>query len=253
MWNQSMHFISSETITLKIQIAWWSRAIHCDLQPPQKSPLTTTTHTHAHRLQHTPHECRSVPRACKSPSEPQASVPVQTPFTSPPSSSNTPLNPHFLHSVTSYHGQHSETQNYLQSFWPLLDSGLVQWVWRWGRHLAGEETAAVSVLSECMNAAHLLHYLLCLNLYFAYQTDGEAPLATRHVGLGILQRWTNRAGRSTAPGHRQASVPSKVCFAGVQNSAEIGSFEPFHSLQIDVECPAPSGHSIPLPNMKPAA
>lgn len=36
MWNETMQFISSEAITLKIKIAWWSRAIHCDMQPPQK-------------------------------------------------------------------------------------------------------------------------------------------------------------------------------------------------------------------------
>lgn len=38
MWNESMQFISSEAITLKIEIAWWSRAIHCDMQPPWKIP-----------------------------------------------------------------------------------------------------------------------------------------------------------------------------------------------------------------------
>ncbi len=37
-----------------------------------------------------------------------------------------PFSPHFLHSVTSYRSPHDKTQDYLQSPWPLFDSGLVQ-------------------------------------------------------------------------------------------------------------------------------
>lgn len=73
-------------------------------------------------------------------------------------------------------------------------------------------------------------------LRFTHQADGGAPLAIRHVRLGILQRWTNRAGRSATLGYHRASVPSKLCSARAQNSAEISGFKLLHSPQIDVEC-----------------
>lgn len=164
IWNASMQFISSEAITLKIEIAWWSRAIHCDMQPPQKNPRWLRLRTHTHT------DCSVL----------LMSAYLSPVNANPPASykplflfkhhlhplcllQTLPLNPRFPHSVTSYRGQHGETQNYLQSFWPFFDSGLIQSLRRWGRRRWGRtRQQRASMQPECMNAAHLLHYLFCL-------------------------------------------------------------------------------------------
>lgn len=165
MWNETMQFISSEAITLEIKIAWWSRAIHCDMQPPHKKipadydytrtrPQTAAYSSWVHIYP----QWMQIPQRATSLCSCLNTIYILSVFFK-----HSPLNPHFLHSVTSYHGQHGETQNDLQSFWPLFDSGLVQLVWRWRRHWWGRKwQQRESMLPECMNAVHLLHYLLCL-------------------------------------------------------------------------------------------
>lgn len=148
-----------------------------------------------------------------------------------------PLNPHFPHSVTSYPGQHGETQIISNH----SDLSLIQAPSNrcgGGEDAGGGENGSIGW--ACSLNAWTLHTCSITSsvlLRFTNPTDGRAPLAMRHVRLCILQRRTNRAGSSATPVYCGACVLSKLCFAGAQNSAEIGLLELFHSLQIDVECP----------------
>lgn len=253
IWNASMLFISSEAITLKIQIAWWSRAIHCDMQPPQKIPADydyarTPTAAYSSWVHIYP-PWMQIPQRATSLCSCLNTIYILSVFFK-----HSPLNPHFPHSVTSYRGQHGETQNDLQSFWPFFDSGLIQSRRRWGRSRWGGKHGSRGWACS-LNAwtLHICSITSSVLLRFTNPTDGRAPLATRHVRLCVLQRRTNRAGSSATPVYRGARVLSKLCFAGARNSAEIGLPELFHSLQIDVECPALRRHRIPLRSTKLAA
>lgn len=162
IWNASMQFISSEAITLKIQIAWWSRAIHCDMQPPQKNPRWLRLRSHT--------DC---------------SVLLMSAYPSPvnanPPASYKPLFlfKHHLHPLC-----------LLQTLPPKppfpSQCHIISWSTRWdtkwspiiltflwfGPHpiaaemgkksVGGTRQQRVSMQPECMNAAHLLHYLFCL-------------------------------------------------------------------------------------------
>lgn len=75
--------------------------------------------------------------------------------------------------------------------------------------------SGVKVLGVCaLNAwrQHACSITPSVTFCFIYQTDSEARLAMRHVGLCTLQRWTNRADRSVMLGYQGAWVLSKHCF-----------------------------------------
>lgn len=143
-------------------------------------------------------------------------------FSVVPTSSSRPSSPpfchhthahttHVFHSVTSNLSQHDKTQNYPQSLWPLFDSGLVQDGVSGERGLmGGKQSQSVRVCGLNAWRQHACSITPTVTFSFIYQTDSEARLAMRHVGLCTLQRWTNRVDRSVMLGYQGASVCQNI-------------------------------------------
>lgn len=242
IWNASMQFISSEAITLKIEIAWWSRAIHCDMQPPQKIPADydyarTRTPTAAHSSWvHIYPPWMQIPQRATSLCSCLNTIYILSVFFK--HSPSTPISLIVSHHIVVNTVRRKITSNHSDLSLIRASSNGCGGGEDAGGGESGSRGWACSLNAWALHTCSITSSVL---LRFTNPTDGRAPLAMRHVRLCILQRRTNRAGSSATPVYRGACVLSKLCFAGAQNSAEIGLLELFHSLQIDVECPALRG------------